>query len=191
MTDTPQILGDKVRTLEDEFFRKEDQRLTARLKEIREKDVSRDALAKASGIKNPAIIDNLLQLGIRAEALAALAIVPLVEVAWADGSLDDKERRAILERAEKAGISPGSTDHELLRSWLERRPEPKLLTAWIHMAEGLSEHMSPAEVEALRVGLVERVQGVASASGGFLGIGKVSSAEADMIRQIESAFRRK
>ena len=59
------------------------------------------------------------------------------------------------------------------------------------MAEGLSEHMSPAEVEALRAGLVERAQGVASASGGFLGVGKVSSAEADMIRQLESAFRRK
>ena len=61
MTDTPQILGDKVRTLEDEFFRKEDQRLTARLKEIREKDVSRDALAKASGIKPVRLVNHVLQ----------------------------------------------------------------------------------------------------------------------------------
>lgn len=191
MADDPQILGDKVRTLEDEFFRKEDQRLSARLKELRNRETSREALARASGIKNPAIVDKLLELGIHAETVAALAIVPLAEVAWADGTLDDRERHAILERAEKSGIGPGSSDHDLLRSWLERRPEPKLLAAWIHMVEGLCEHMSPAEVEALRAGLVERAQGIASASGGILGMGKVSGAEADMIRQIESAFRKR
>jgi hypothetical protein len=191
MADIPQILGDKVRTLEDEFFRKEDQRLTARLRELQEKAASREALGRVSGIKSEAILDKLLQLGIRAEVVAALALVPLVEVAWADGSIDDKERREILERAEKFGIAPGSPDHALLQSWLERRPEPKLLSAWVHMVEGLSEHMTPEQVRALRAGLIERAQAIASASGGFLGVGKISTAEADMIRQLESAFGRK
>jgi hypothetical protein len=190
MADPQQILGDKVRTLEDEFFRKEDQRLVERLKELRAREVSREALGKASGIKNAAILDKLLQLGIRAEVVAALTIVPLAEVAWADGSIDDKERQAILERAGQSGVVPGSTDYALLESWLERRPEPKLLTAWIHMVEGICEHMTPEQVETLRAGLVERTQAIASASGGFLGVGKVSAAEADMIRQLESPFRR-
>jgi len=188
MAETPQILGDKVRTLEDEFFRKEDQRLTARLRELQDKAASREALGKASGIKNEAILDKLLQLGIRAEVVAALALVPLVEVAWADGSIDDRERRQILERAEKSGLAPGSTDHGLLQSWLERRPDPKLLSAWIHMVEGLCEHMTPEQVRALRADLIERARSIASASGGLLGVGKVSAAEADMIQQLESAF---
>ena len=188
MAETPQILGDKVRTLEDEFFRKEDQRLTARLRELQDKAASREALAKVSGIKNEAILDKLHQLGIRAEVVAALALVPLVEVAWADGSIDDRERRQILERAEKSGIAPASTDHALLQSWLERRPDPKLLSAWIHMVEGLCEHMTPDQVRALRVDLLERARSIASASGGLLGVGKVSAAEADMIQQLESAF---
>jgi hypothetical protein len=190
MADDPQVLGDKVRTLEDEFFRKEDQRLSARLKELRERETSRESLAKASGIKNPAILDKLLELGVHGETVAALAIVPLAEVAWADGSIDDKERRAILERAERSGIAPGSPDHDLLQRWLERRPEPKLLTAWIHMVEGLAEHLAPAEVEALRTGLLQRARTIASASGGFLGVGKVSAAEEDMIQRLESAFRK-
>jgi hypothetical protein len=188
MAETPQILGDKVRTLEDEFFRKEDQRLTARLRELQDKAASREALGKVSGIKNEAILDKLLQLGIRAEVVAALALVPLVEVAWADGSIDDRERRQILERAEKSGLAPGSTDHALLQSWLERRPDPKLLSAWIHMVEGLCEHMTPEQVRALRTDLIERARSIASASGGLLGVGKVSAAEADMIQQLESAF---
>jgi hypothetical protein len=190
MADTPQILGDKVRTLEDEFFRKEDQRFIQLRRDLQEKAVSREALAKVSGIKNEAILDKLLQLGIRAEVLAALALVPLVEVAWADGSLDDRERREILARAEKSGVAPGSPGLALLQSWLERKPEPKLLTAWIQMVAGLSEHMTPEQVQALRAGLVERARAIASASGGLLGVGKVSAAEADMIQQLESAFAR-
>ena len=191
MADTPQILGDKVRTLEDEFFRKEDQRLTARLRELQDKGASREALGKVSGIKNEAILDKLLQLGIRAEVVAALALVPLVEVAWADGSIDERERREILARAEKSGIAVGTTNHALLQSWLERRPEPKLLSAWIHMVEGLCEHMTPEQVRTLRADLIERARAIASASGGLLGVGKVSAAEADMIQQLESAFGRR
>lgn len=191
MADTPQILGDRGRALEDEFFRKEDQRLTARLRELQEKAASREALGKVSGIKNEAILDKLIQLGIRAEVVAALALVPLVEVAWADGSIDERERRQILERAEKGGIAPDSTDHALLQTWLERRPDRKLLSAWIQMVEGLSEQMSPEQVGALRADLIERARSIASASGGFLGVGKVSAAEADMIQKLESAFGRK
>jgi len=190
MADTPQTLGDKVRTLEDEFFRKEDQRVLGHLRELKEKAESRESLSNVSGIKNEAILDKLLQLGIRAEVLAALALVPLVEVAWADGSLDDRERREILARAEKSGVAPGSPGHALLQSWLERKPEPKLLTAWIQMVAGLSEHMTPEQVQALRAGLIERVRAIASASGGLLGVGKISAAEADMIQQLESAFAR-
>lgn len=191
MADTPQILGDRGRALEDEFFRKQDQRLTAQLRELQEKAASREALRKVSGITNEAILDKLLQLGIRAEVVAALALVPLVEVAWADGSIDERERRGILERAEKSGIVLGSPDHVLLQSWLERKPEPKLLSAWVHLVEGLRENMAPEQVRALREDLIERARAVASVSGGLLGVGKVSVAEADMIQQLESAFGRK
>jgi hypothetical protein len=136
------------------------------------------------------VLDKLLDLGVRPETVAALALVPLAEVAWADGSLDARERQLVLERAEKSGITPGSTDHALLESWLERRPEPRLLSAWIQMVRGLREHMTPEQAETLRASLIERAQAIASASGGVLGLGKVSGAEADMIQQLESAFRK-
>jgi hypothetical protein len=185
------ILGDRSRSLEDEFFRKEDARLVAKLQELKKKEASREELARISGIKNTAILDRLVELGIHPETLVALSIVPLAEVAWADGTLDAKEEQAILDRAAKSGVTPGSPGHDLLKSWLERRPEPRLLTAWIQMVQGLNENLTPEQVEALRAGLVERARAVASASGGVLGVGKISSAEAEMIRQLESAFRTK
>ena len=185
------ILGERGKTLEDEFFRKEDARLIAKLRELKAKEATREELSRISGIKNTAILDRLIQLGVHAETLVALSIVPLAEVAWADGAIDAKEEQAILDRAAKSGVTPGSVSYDLLKSWLERRPEPRLLTAWMHMVQGINENLTPEQVEALRAGLVERSRAVASASGGVLGVGKVSSAEAEMIRQLESAFRTK
>ena len=101
----PDILRERGKSLEDEFFRREDKRLLTRLQELRAAEVNREALAKASGITKPEVLDRLLRLGIQAQTLAALSIVPLVEVAWADGALDAKERRTVLEHAVAAGSS--------------------------------------------------------------------------------------
>jgi hypothetical protein len=188
--DGKQILGDRVRSLEDEFFRREDERLMERLRELKEKETSREALGRASGITNQGILDKLLDLSIRPETVGALAVIPLVEVAWADGTLDGREKQAILDRVEASGIARGSTGYDLLLSCLEHKPEPRLLTSWRHMVEGLCEHMTADEVAALRAGLVERARAIAKASGGLLGVGAISAAESEMIRQLEAAFRK-
>jgi hypothetical protein len=183
-----QILGDRIRSLEDEFFRQEDQRALARLREISERAATREALMRVSGIKNEATIERLIALGVGPEVVGALAIIPVIEVAWADGSLDTRERDAVLARAATAGITPGTPEHDLLKGWIERRPEPNLLTAWIHMVEGLAGEMTGAQMEEFRRGVLERARAVARASGGFLGVGAVSAAEQDMIDRLASAF---
>jgi hypothetical protein len=185
----PEILRDRGRSLEDEFFRREDQRLQARLNELKAAETTRAALAKASGITEPAVLDALLALGIHAETVAALSVVPLVEVAWADGSLDGRERGAVLEGARQAGIAPGSTAHALLEPWLERRPDPKLLTAWIQLVRDIRDRLGAEEAARLKSSLLDQARAVAGASGGVLGLGaKVSSAEAAMLARLESAF---
>jgi hypothetical protein len=45
---SPEILRDRGRSLEDEFFRREDKRLMERLKELKAAEATREALAKAS-----------------------------------------------------------------------------------------------------------------------------------------------
>jgi hypothetical protein len=187
--DAPEVLRDRGRSLEDEFFRREDKRLLAKLAEMQAAETNRQALAAASGIAAPEVLDKLMALGIRAETLAALSIVPLIEVAWADGSLDAKERQAVLDRAKEVGVAPGSTAHTLLGAWLERRPDPKLLEAWTHMVRGLRERMGPDEVGRLEAGLLDHARAVARASGGVLGMGaKVSAPEAAMLERLRAAF---
>jgi hypothetical protein len=185
----PEILRDRGKGLEEEFFHKEQARLLAKLREQAARESTREALAHASGIKNPAILDRLLALGVQPQTVTALSLVPLVEVAWADGAIDAAERRAIEERLGSLGIAAGSVEHELLESWLTHRPAPALLTAWTHLVQGLCEEMTAAQVADLKQQLLERARAVAGASGGFLGMGsKVSAAEAEMLRRLEAAF---
>lgn len=189
MAHDPEVLRDRGKSLEDEFFHRENKKLMARLAEMRAKEVSREGLGKATGITSAAVLDKLMELGIRPETVAALAIVPLAEVAWADGSLDARERKAILDRASESGISAGSAEHALLEEWLARRPEEKLFTAWTHMVKGLTAELGPEAAARLKTSLLERAQAVATASGGVLGMGsKVSSAEAAMLAKLEAAF---
>jgi hypothetical protein len=180
----PEFLRDRGKSLEDEFFRREDQRLMARLSELKAAETSREALAKASGITKPAVLEKLMELGIRAETVAALAIVPLVEVAWADGTLDVKERRAVVDQA---GVAPDSTAGGLLEAWLDRRPDPNLLTAWTHLVEGMCQELDSDGVARLKTGLLEQAAVVAAASGGLFG-SKVSRSEAAMLARLEAAF---
>jgi hypothetical protein len=183
---SPEVLRDRGRSLEEEFFRREDQRLMARLNELKAAESAREALAKASGITKPSVLEKLMELGIRAETVAALSIVPLVEVAWADGELDAKERRAIVDRA---GVARGSTEGALLEAWLDRRPDPKLLSAWTHLVQGMCEHLDPDGAARLKTGLLEQAAAVAAASGGLFGVGsKVSRSEAAMLARLEAAF---
>jgi hypothetical protein len=186
---SPEILRDRGKSLEDEFFRREDRRLMERLKELKAAEATREALAKAVGITNSAVLQELMGLGISAETVAALFTVPLVEVAWADGTLDAKERRAV---ADRAGVARDSTAGALLEAWLDRRPDPKLLSAWTHLVEAMCERLGADGIERLKTGLLERAAAVAAASGGVLGVGsKVSRSEAAMLARLEAAFATK
>jgi len=182
-------LRERGKGLEDEFFRREDQKLLARLQEMRKAELSREELAKATGITKPEVLDRLLKLGIQTQTLAALSIVPLIEVAWADGDLDAKERQAVLEHAGEAGIAKGSPAYGLLEAWLQHRPSQQLLDAWRDLVRAIREQIGPEEAERLKAEIVERARLVARASGGVLGLGsKVSGAEAAILASLERPF---
>lgn len=56
-----EILRERGRSLEEEFFRPEDKRLIARSSELEAVEATREALAKASGISTPEALDTLLE----------------------------------------------------------------------------------------------------------------------------------
>ena len=48
--------------------------------------------------------------------------VALVQVAWAEGHVSQREREVVLEIAASRGVGPGSPAHAKLESWLKTRP---------------------------------------------------------------------
>lgn len=68
------------------------------------------------------MLDKLAGLNIPSETLAAISLVPLVMVAWADGGIDQKERAAVLSAAAEEGLAKGGASYELLGEWLAERP---------------------------------------------------------------------
>jgi tellurite resistance protein len=187
--DGPVDLKDRGKALEEAFFRREGDRLREQLRLQEEEAAAREALAEASGISDEALLARLAALGIRAETLAALTLVPLVEVAWADGRMEPRERDAVLRGAESSGIESGSPSHGLLRLWTEDRPAPELMRSWKAYIRALTAELSADQKWHLEERLLGRARAVAEAAGGFLGLGsKVSAEEEAVLKQLEEAF---
>ena len=184
------FLKDRKRSLEEEFFSKENQKLLDNLSAMRQMEKSIAALSEASGIGDEALLVKLFELGVRAETVAALAVVPLVEVAWADGGIDGKERQAILDATHASGVERGGLEYELLESWLSQPPKGRLLEVWEHYIQTLCAELSQEEAALMKDDLIGRVRAVAEASGGFLGLGSVSQAESKMLARLEAAFEK-
>jgi hypothetical protein len=181
-------LDERSRALEAAFFpsHASDYREAIRLRE--QELVAVGALREASGIAEEATLRRLAGLGIRAETLAALTMIPIVEVAWADGKMDARERDAVLLGAESVGIDPGSPSHGLLRIWTEDPPAPDLLDAWRAFIRALGGELQAEERRRLRERLVGRARSVAEAAGDILGVDPVSPAEKEVLARLEASF---
>lgn len=176
-----EFLGDRKKALEGTFFAKRNAGLLDRMR-------AQDDLARVSLIRDPEVLGRLVDLGLDAASWVALTLVPLVEVAWADGSLARRERDAILTAAAEQGIEPGSPSREMLESWLDTRPPGALFAAWGAYATGLAAKLSGDQRVTLRGELVERARKVAQAAGGILGIASISDAEQRVLAALEEPF---
>jgi len=178
------------RSLEDAFFARENARLLEDMRKRSELQERRDALRQVIKGADDALLDHLLALGVNAETALAMSMLPLVRVAWADGVIDAKERAALMKAVEQRGVLPGTPGHELLSSWLERKPGDAIEAAWAKYIQSLWPSLTQHERDELRERLLRLAQGVAEAAGGFLGLGsKVSAAERAVLDEIETALR--
>lgn len=65
------------------------------------------------------------------EKLAALALAPLVEVAWADGHITPAERAGVIEAARSIGLDQNTEFcRTTLRRWLHEPPPTEALEQW-------------------------------------------------------------
>ncbi|MDZ4852347.1 MAG: hypothetical protein SGI77_23920 [Pirellulaceae bacterium] len=192
------MLAEKGRFLEEQFFRERDLELLEYLrsqaveKEQRTKSDEiqlRNQLAEIAPIHEIEVLDELIRAGITAESFVALTLLPLVRVAWADGSIQDRERVAILKAAAAEGIAVDSANYRLLEGWLDERPEPTLLEAWRDYTVALTRELDAASLAAIRRITMDRARRIADSSGGILGlVSRISKGEELALIDLARAF---
>ena len=68
----------------------------------------------------------------------------MVEIAWRDGTVAALERNAVLNAAVSQGVQPDTCAYELLKHWLDERPDSHIIDAWKAYIKELA-HLMPKE----------------------------------------------
>jgi hypothetical protein len=174
---------------EEEYFKTKDASVMAKLKQVFEAKISKDELRKTAGINDEAVLDRLVKLNINGNLLAAFKLLPLVEIAWADGSVDKEEARIVRDAAIKAGVPATGPAMERMEEWLHRGPSPDGRKAWYMFAEELRNTLTAAELDGFRTELLKYAKDVAQASGGVLGLfGQISPGEKRVLDEVTKAL---
>ncbi len=178
----------KAKALEDSFFARENERILQELRAAGAREEKKREFREYLNIDNDEIINALVDLEVEPETLIAFSLVPLVEVAWADGEIQAKERDAIINAAMERGVEEGSPTCDLLKNWLQTKPDPKLLEVWRGYIDELKPSLGERARAHLNSGTMGRARAIAEAAGGFLGVGSISAAERQMLDELEWAF---
>ena len=140
-------------------------------------------------VDDDGLIDHLIDLGLEPHTVLALQLVPLAAIAWADGTIEPREREAVLKAAAAQGVPPDSVAGKILDSWLMQRPSAELVDAWKRQMRALWPSLSQKERDEIRVAARERARSVAEAAGGFLGLtSKISPQEKAVLDELERAL---
>ncbi|HYX36380.1 MAG TPA: hypothetical protein VE954_25015 [Oligoflexus sp.] len=177
------------RSLEEEFFARQNQELMQKLRAQKTRAETKTQLSQYSGIKDDSVLESLLNQNIQPSTLVALTFVPLILTAWADRTMETAERNAILKAMAEQGIDVNHAAYELLSDWLKEAPGPHLFETWKTYVKGLGQTMERTAFLNLKTQIMQRTRSVAEAAGGYLGLGsKVSAIEKEQMTQLENAF---
>ena len=125
-----EVLGNRRRALEESFFARQNNELLDQLRSQAAAEELQKQLSDVSGIEDSETLQQMADADIQPETFAAVSLIPVVAVAWADGTIDEKERAAILSAAADQGLADSGPARQLLEDWLTTQPADDLLVTW-------------------------------------------------------------
>ena len=129
------------------------------------------------------LADRVRGLGFSGETTQLIDLLPLVHVAWADGSVHPRERAAILKVLDVRGM-PSGRPYDVMTALLEKKPSEEYLEESIAVLKQLTAGDSNHQKSVVQM-CVE----VARSASGFLGMfKKVSASEKEIISRIADAL---
>ena len=184
-------LGERGRALEGDYSRKKDRELIDRMRQVSAADAVRRELSDKSGLYDPQMIQELEWLGFTPETVALLPLVPLIQMAWAEGGVSAAEQKLIMQLAWTRGIADGSAADQQLAAWLSSPPDPKVFSSASRLIRATLDSEARGADPLTAHELVTYCEEIAAASGGIFGINRVSSEERALLSEIASDLARK
>jgi hypothetical protein len=146
----------------------------------------RQNLADASQISDPIILAALVRLGYSPTTVPLLYLVPLVQVAWADGAVSDAERFCIAACANRQGVREDTPAYQQLMAWLDRQPPRGFLEGSLRVVQAALESLPTKDREARLDVLKGSCVDVAAATGSIFG--RICAAERKVLAEIQRAL---
>lgn len=171
------------RAHEESYFHRQDQKLIEQLREKMARQENAEAIKAETGLADDALIAKLAELGVKKDTIPVLHLVPLLQVAWADGEIQAGERELLIEAAEATGVTGEA--RAALEGMLEKRPSDEYFDAALSFIHHMVAALPAGEGEKAKANLVDLAWRVADASGGVFGLwGRVEESEKKALREI-------
>lgn len=175
---------------EEKFIQLEEQELRQRKRQenqlaaIRQKET--EGIAEALHT-NDAIAAEAMNLGFDTETARVLPLVPIIQMAWADGKVTNRETAKVVELAEKFGIAENTAAANFLHMLLAEQPS-NLFFERVNAVIARLVDEAPSE-EINRESILDWSTAVAESSGGFFGLtDPISKEEKELLAQFAQTF---
>ena len=97
------------------------------------------AWKRSSGIHDAAALQELAALGFTPETVSLLPMVPIIQMAWAEGGVSDEER-ALIPSSRASAASSGSVADQQLSLWLRERPGEDVFARATRLIRAMLDH---------------------------------------------------
>ena len=176
---------------EEEYFLRAEAELLEKVRVRAAKEAERKAMGEQHGVEDPEILAAFEDAGYDRHTVRILHLVPILQIAWVDGEISKAEREEILRLAAARGVDEGSPAHVRLLSWLDAPPSPEFFERTMTILARLIEALPEERETTLQGEIMTSALKVASASGGFLGLGsKVSAEEKALLAHFAESFEK-
>jgi hypothetical protein len=180
-------LSGKKRAQEEDYFQKKDRELIEQMRKRAKVQEQLRELGEQVGVTDPELSRELAELGFTPETVKLLPLMPVLEMAWAEGGVTGAERKLVVDLARGRGIEAGSTADGQLTDWLDRRPDDSVFRRAGRLISALFE--SGGRFDVTPDDIIKYCEAVADASGGLFGIHRVSSDERTTLSRIATEIK--
>jgi hypothetical protein len=184
--------ADRGHALEEEYFRKKNRELVEKMRQAAAAESVRADMQRTTGLSDPAVLQELQEIGFTPDTVSLLPLVPVIEVAWAEGGITAAERDLIVKLARSRGIEDPSPASQQLNQWMASRPDSVVFERAGHLIAAMLDSGSDEARRGLTADeLVAYCEKIAGASGGIFGTGlrSITSEERALLTRIASDLK--